>query len=89
MLTPPSDAGIPEGITPVRHRLPVQGLPGAGGDQDAAPEDMLTADEVFLTGLAAEIIAVTQIDPARRQGEHHAGDARISEGEGPITSRLR
>lgn len=43
------------------------------------PEEVKTADEVFLTGSAAEIIAVTQID-----------DIKIGHGvEGPITKRLR
>lgn len=41
-------------------------------------EEVLEADEVFLTGTAAEIIAVTQVD-----------ETRISDGEGPITNKLR
>jgi branched-chain amino acid aminotransferase len=41
-------------------------------------DDVLNADEVFLTGSAAEIIAVRQID-----------DTVISEGEGPVTKKLR
>ncbi|CAG0961711.1 branched-chain amino acid aminotransferase [Phycisphaerales bacterium] len=41
-------------------------------------EFLLAADEMFLTGTAAEIIAVPQID-----------ETRISEGEGPITKKLR
>jgi branched-chain amino acid aminotransferase len=41
-------------------------------------EEVLGADEVFLTGTAAEIIAVTQID-----------DTRVSDGEGPVTNKLR
>lgn len=41
-------------------------------------EEVLGADEVFLTGTAAEIIAVTQV-----------GEDRISQGEGEITNRLR
>ena len=40
--------------------------------------DVLAADEIFLTGTAAEIIAVTQVD-----------DTVISDGEGPITGTLR
>lgn len=39
---------------------------------------LLDADEIFLTGTAAEIIAVPQID-----------ETRISDGEGPITNKLR
>ena len=41
-------------------------------------DEVLGADEVFLTGTAAEIIAV-----------HSVGDFRISDGEGPITRKLR
>jgi branched-chain amino acid aminotransferase len=41
-------------------------------------DEVLTADEVFLTGTAAEIIAV-----------HSIGDKEISKGEGPITAKLR
>lgn len=40
---------------------------------------MLGADEIFLTGTAAEMIAVTQV-----------GDSKIGSGaEGPVTKRLR
>lgn len=46
-------------------------------------EDVLSADEVFLTGTAAELIAVTEID--HTDGKRHA----ISTGEGPITAKLR
>lgn len=46
-------------------------------------EDVLKADEVFLTGTAAEIIAVTQIDGT--DGTRHT----ISAAEGPITRKLR
>jgi branched-chain amino acid aminotransferase len=41
-------------------------------------DEILGADEVFLTGTAAEIIAV-----------HSVGDFKISDGEGPITKKLR
>ncbi len=41
-------------------------------------DEVLGADEVFLTGTAAEIIAVNSI-----------GDFAISDGEGPITGKLR
>ncbi|GAB4544310.1 MAG: branched-chain-amino-acid transaminase [Phycisphaerales bacterium] len=40
--------------------------------------DVLAADEIFLTGSAAEMIAVRQVD-----------DAVISDGEGPVTKKLR
>src|ERR1043165_5286929 len=41
-------------------------------------DEILGADEVFLTGTAAEIIA-----------GHSVGDFKISDGEGPITKKLR
>lgn len=41
-------------------------------------DEVLGADEVFLTGTAAEIIAVNAV-----------GDFEISSGEGPVTARLR
>jgi branched-chain amino acid aminotransferase len=41
-------------------------------------DEVLNADEVFLTGTAAEMIAVNQID-----------DHKISSGEGPVTRKLR
>lgn len=41
-------------------------------------DDVLAADEIFLTGTAAEIIAVTKVDKKV-----------ISKGEGPVTKKLR
>ncbi len=41
-------------------------------------DEVLGADELFLTGTAAEIIAV-----------HSVGDFKISDGEGPLTAKLR
>lgn len=46
-------------------------------------EDVLSADEVFLTGTAAEMIAVTEIDAW--DGKRHT----ISKGEGAVTAKLR
>ena len=55
--------------------------PACGVEVVARPltlSDVLAADEIFLTGSAAEMIAVRQID-----------DAVISDGEGPLTKKLR
>ena len=84
VLTPPSDAGI------LRHharfvierlckdcQVPVE-------IKTLRLEDMLTADEVFLTSSAAEIIAVTQID--RHDGKGTSRRRRASAGEGPIAN---
>jgi branched-chain amino acid aminotransferase len=46
-------------------------------------EELLGADEVFLTGTAAEMIAVTQVD--HTDGKRYT----ISEGEGPLTRAMR
>jgi branched-chain amino acid aminotransferase len=80
LLTPPSDAGILEGIT---RRFVIERLaPQLGIDVEEKMmrmDEVYGADEVFLTGSAAEIIAVTQV-----------GDTKIGTGgEGAMTNRLR
>jgi len=60
--TPPLDAGVLDGIT----RSAVMGLAREAGltvrERQLTLYDLYVADEVFLTGTAAEIIAVTKID---------------------------
>ncbi|MFP6769337.1 MAG: branched-chain-amino-acid transaminase [Planctomycetaceae bacterium] len=77
--TPPTDAGILEGIT----RNTVIGLAReAGHDVRETPlvrHDIYTSDECFLTGTAAEVIAVVSLD-----------SRQIGSGvPGPITQDLR
>jgi branched-chain amino acid aminotransferase len=78
LLTPPPDAGILEGIT----RNAVMELAHSAGidcrEQTLVRHDLYTADECFLTGTAAEVIPVVEID-GRKIG---AGVP------GPITARL-
>jgi len=78
LLTPPPDAGILEGIT----RGAVMELALAAGldcrEQTLVRHDLYTADECFLTGTAAEVIPVVEID-GRRIG---------SGTPGPITRQL-
>jgi branched-chain amino acid aminotransferase len=78
LLTPPPDAGILEGIT----RGAVMELATAAGidcrEVTLVRHDLYTADECFLTGTAAEVIPVVEID-GRKIG---AGTP------GPITKRL-
>jgi branched-chain amino acid aminotransferase len=88
LFTPPPEAGLLEGITRefvIKTLAKDCKLKVIQSNMRLA--DVLSADEVFLTGSAAEIIAVTQID------EHDKGkiirENRISDGEGPITKRLR
>jgi branched-chain amino acid aminotransferase len=80
LYTPPGTAGILEGITRnfvIDTLCPQLGLTCT--KRNLRLEEVLAADEVFLTGSAAEIIAVTQI------GDNVMGDGK----EGPITKRLR
>lgn len=89
LYTPPPEAGLLEGIT---REFVIHTLAKDCGvkvvEKNMRLEEVLRADEVFLTGSAAEIIAVTQID------EHDGNqkivrETRISDGEGPVTKRLR
>lgn len=89
IYTPPSDAGILEGVTRgfvMRELAPMFGYNCT--QKTLKLQDVLTADEVFLTGTAAEIIGVTQIDQHDGQG-NITSSTRISGGEGPITKALR
>jgi branched-chain amino acid aminotransferase len=79
LRTPPTDAGILEGIT----RDLVIGLAKRAGipfaEATLSRHDVYVADEVFLTGTAAEVIAVTKVD-----------DRVIGSGkQGPVTRQLR
>ena len=78
LLTPPPDAGILEGIT----RNAVMELAVAAGidcrEATLVRHDLYTADECFLTGTAAEVVPVVEID-GRRVGPGTPG---------PITTRL-
>jgi branched-chain amino acid aminotransferase len=78
LFTPPPDAGILEGIT----RGAVMDLALAAGidcrETTLVRHDLYTADECFLTGTAAEVIPVVEID-GRRVGPGTPG---------PITARL-
>jgi len=78
LLTPPPDAGILEGIT----RGAVMELADAAGidcrEATLVRHDLYTADECFLTGTAAEVLPVVEID-GRKVGTGQPG---------PITTRL-
>lgn len=78
VITPPATAGILLGIT----RAVVIDLAKEMGlkmfERDFTPEELCAADECFLTGTAAEIIAVTRVD-----------STIIGNGKaGPVTHRL-
>ncbi|XVJ60626.1 MAG: branched-chain-amino-acid transaminase [Tepidisphaera sp.] len=89
IYTPPSDAGILEGIT--RRFVARELAPSLGFrcvEKNMRLEEVLAADEVFLTGTAAEIIGVTEIDQHDGKGTI-TKSTRLSDGEGPITKQLR
>ncbi|OGW78828.1 MAG: branched-chain-amino-acid transaminase [Omnitrophica bacterium RIFCSPLOWO2_02_FULL_45_16] len=73
LMTPPTDVGALEGIT----RNAVIGLAKKIGmpfrEKMLKLEEVYSADEVFLTGTAAEIIPVTKIDK-RRIGDGKPGE---------------
>lgn len=76
--TPPPEAGILLGITRgvVIHLAKRAGL--TVEETPLAPQEVLEADECFLTGTGAEVIAVTKVD-----------DAVIGNGKvGPVTRKL-
>ncbi len=79
VMTPPTEAGILEGITRdvVMRLCKREGIPCV--EKNLVRFDLYSADECFMTGTAAEVIGVTSVD--KRQ---------IGSGTpGPITRRLK
>ncbi len=78
LLTPPKDAGILEGITrnAVIELAKIAGIPVE--ETALTRHDVFVADECFLTGSAAEVIPVVNIDA------RVIGDGQV----GPITKQL-
>ena len=79
ILTPPTEAGILHGVTRqfvMKDIAPALGY--AVREKMMRLDELLKADEVFLTGTAAEIIGVSQIDT------HIIGNGAV----GPITKTL-
>ncbi len=88
IITPPSEVGILEGIT----RRFVKDVLCPACDVEIEErlfelDEVFNADEVFLTGTAAEMIAVREV--IEHVDLEVAKIHTISEGEGPITKKLR
>ncbi len=87
--TPPTSAGLLAGIT---RRFVIEVLAPAAGvevvERDLELSEVLAADEAFMTGTAAEMVAITQIDTQTPEGKIDQQHT-ISKGEGPITADLR
>lgn len=87
MFTPPAvvgESGLLEGVTRrfvMETLAPESSIPVE--EKVFRIDELLAADEVFLTGTAAEIIAVTQVD--HTDGKRYT----LSQGEGPLTRTLR
>ncbi|MCU0721262.1 MAG: branched-chain-amino-acid transaminase [Pirellula sp.] len=78
LMTPPKDAGILEGITRNAILELATSLGITAFEQSMTRHDLYVADECFLTGSAAEVIPVIDID-----------GRTISDGKvGPITTKL-
>ncbi|HVK09236.1 MAG TPA: branched-chain-amino-acid transaminase [Gemmataceae bacterium] len=79
LKTPPKDAGILDGVTRnvVLELAAKAGIPTA--EVTMTRHDIYSADECFLTGSAAEVIAVTECD----------GRVIGSGKQGPVTKQLR
>jgi len=78
VITSPPGAGILVGITRAVVMRLARGLGIKVAERDVTPREVYAADECFLTGTAAEVIAVTRVD-GRLIGGGKAG---------PITTRL-
>ncbi len=88
VLTPPTEVGILEGITRrfVKDELcPMLGIPVE--EKYFTIDELYDADEVFLTGSAAEMIAVREV--LEHRDLKLTGTHTISDGEGEITKKLR
>ncbi|MEM9065434.1 MAG: aminotransferase class IV [Planctomycetota bacterium] len=88
LFTPPCDEGTLEGITRrfVKDELcPKLGL--SCTEKKMTLDDVLAADEVFMTGSAAEIIAVREI--LQHKDLEVTSTHAISDGEGPVTGQIR
>jgi len=78
IYTPPRTCGILPGITRARIMKLAEELGYKVVEKDITPVELLTADEVFLTGTAASIVPVTKI------AGRVVGDGK----PGPITEKL-
>ncbi|HWF55089.1 MAG TPA: branched-chain amino acid transaminase [Solirubrobacteraceae bacterium] len=79
LLTPPQTAGILDGISRASILQIARDLGIEVVERNLARAELYLADEVFLSGTAAELVPVREIDD-HRIGEGHAG---------PVTRRLQ
>ena len=80
LATPSSSAGSLEGITRASVITIANDLGLTVVERDVSRAELYTADEIFLTGTAAELVPVREVD------DHAIGK---SNGRGPITTELQ
>jgi branched-chain amino acid aminotransferase len=80
IATPPQTAGILDGISRKSVFTIAQDLGYQLVERDLARAELYLADEVFLSGTAAELVPVREID------DHPIGDGQ---GAGPITREIQ
>ncbi|MBV8987962.1 MAG: branched-chain amino acid transaminase [Solirubrobacterales bacterium] len=79
ILTPPQTAGILDGITRKSVIQIARDLGYEVIERDIARAELILADEAFLSGTAAELVALREVD------DHRIGDGR----PGPITREIQ
>ncbi len=82
LLTPPLEVGILEGVTRQVVLALARELFVPVREVELRPEDLYSADEVFITSTTRELVPVVAI--ADRRGERRVGDGR----PGPVARRL-
>jgi branched-chain amino acid aminotransferase len=83
IITPPHTAGILDGITRRSVFTIAQDLGYELVERDLARAELYLADEVFLSGTAAELVPVREID------DHPIGGGQGAGGAGPITQEIQ
>ncbi len=88
LVTPPVTSGLLEGIT---RRFVIDTLCPACGvqveERELTLDQLLAAKEIFMTGSAAEMIAVREV--VKHKNLEVTETIKISDGEGPVTAKLR
>ena len=83
VITPPQTAGILDGISRRSILQIARDLGCQVIERDLARAELYLADEVFLSGTAAELVPVREID------DHAIGSGGTAGGPGPITRELQ
>jgi branched-chain amino acid aminotransferase len=83
IVTPPQTAGILDGISRKSILHIARDLGYEVVERDLARAELYLADEVFMSGTAAEMVPVREID------DHRIGGGVAGDGRGPVTARIQ